>query len=435
MIKQNAFQAGIWLAPFIARQSSKVARKNQQWILKNRFGLPMNTGFVWNQFGLALDPSHPGFLEYLEQVISTMTVQWGYEYLKLDFLYTGVLPGIRYDPGLTRAQALYQALRLIRDTAGESAYLVGCGCPLGAGIGLFDSMRIGPDVATTWKPSFSPFSALIKNEPSLPAAANSIRNVLNRAVFHQRWWDNDPDCLTVREQTSSLTLEEIQSLATAIGMAGGSLLLSDRFVSVSTQRLNLFGMLIPPMSNRMRLESPKGSHQHPIVIRELTGDMGKWWLIGCFNLDDRPHRFDLSLDELLKISGVVHVFDVWNERYLQHKVESPLVLETSAHHVSLLAIREMNEDPCWVGDKLHLSQGLIVNDWEVEAGHLRIRLKTGRRCDGPIWIYLPAPFQDATIDGHKIDPEVNEDGLLLFQLNLIEEGVMQIHWSEDHDDH
>ncbi|TFH32445.1 MAG: alpha-galactosidase, partial [Anaerolineales bacterium] len=175
-IKHAGYEAGIWLAPFIALSRSRVVKNHPDWILRSKWGMPANTGFVWNQFGRAFDPTHPGFLEYLQQVVATATADWGYAYLKLDFLYAGALAGIRHDPGYTRAQAFYKALRLIRETVGGSVTLVGCGCPLGAGIGIFDRMRIGPDVAAHWKPSIPPMTRLLSKEPTLPGAVNAIRN-------------------------------------------------------------------------------------------------------------------------------------------------------------------------------------------------------------------------------------------------------------------
>jgi len=62
----------------------------------------------------------------------------GFRYLKLDFLYCAALPGHRYDPGVTRAQAMHTALRIMREAAGEGVFLMGCSVPIGAAIGYMD---------------------------------------------------------------------------------------------------------------------------------------------------------------------------------------------------------------------------------------------------------------------------------------------------------
>ena len=38
----------------------------------------------------------------------------------------------------------------IRRGAGDDAFILGCGAPLGTCIGVVDGMRIGPDVAPSW---------------------------------------------------------------------------------------------------------------------------------------------------------------------------------------------------------------------------------------------------------------------------------------------
>ena len=84
----------------------------------------------------------------------------------------------------------------MRAGAGPDAFLLGCGCPLGAAVGAVDGMRIGPDVAPAWAPDRA--SAIPGLEPTAPATRNAVRNVLSRAWMHRRLWLNDPDCLMAR---------------------------------------------------------------------------------------------------------------------------------------------------------------------------------------------------------------------------------------------
>ena len=58
-----------------------------------------------------------------------------------------------HDPARTRAERLRLGLEAIRAGAGDDAFLLGCGCPLGPAIGVVDGMRIGPDVAPWWFPA------------------------------------------------------------------------------------------------------------------------------------------------------------------------------------------------------------------------------------------------------------------------------------------
>ena len=73
----------------------------------------------------------------------------------LDFLYASCLEGNgKYDLSMTRAQAMHLAMRTIRQAAGPDVFLIGCGCPIGVGIGYVDGMRVSADTGPSWYPGF-----------------------------------------------------------------------------------------------------------------------------------------------------------------------------------------------------------------------------------------------------------------------------------------
>jgi 2,3-diketo-5-methylthio-1-phosphopentane phosphatase len=149
----------------------------------------------------------------------------GFSYQKLDFLYSAAMRAEAADPRLTRAERLRRGLDAIRAGCGREAFLLGCGCPLGAAVGALDAMRIGPDVAPTWEPAMEiPIPGLATTAPS---TKNAIRNVLHRAWMHRRLWLNDPDCLMARSRDTQLTADEVRTLAAAIGATGGLGIFSD----------------------------------------------------------------------------------------------------------------------------------------------------------------------------------------------------------------
>jgi alpha-galactosidase len=265
-IRTSGFTPGLWLAPFIVHPAARLAAEHPDWLLRGRGGRPVNAGFGWNRFTRALDLTHPEACEWAAGLVHTAVHEWGFTYLKLDFLYAAALPGRRFDPTLSRAQVLRHGLEALRKAAGRETFLMGCACPLGPAIGLFDAMRIGADTARRWHPSVNGIQAFIRSEPNLPAARNALHNALSRASLHRRWWVNDPDCLLARSQpipgsrdrprsskakiASYLTLAEVQSAATAIALTGGSLLLSDDLSALPPERLRLAGTLLPPIGHR-----------------------------------------------------------------------------------------------------------------------------------------------------------------------------------------
>ncbi len=57
-------------------------------------------------------------------------VEWGYTYLKLDFLFAAALPGERFDPSVGPETAYRTAFEVVRQAAGEATALLACGSPI-----------------------------------------------------------------------------------------------------------------------------------------------------------------------------------------------------------------------------------------------------------------------------------------------------------------
>lgn len=96
---------------------------------------------------------------FIRNNIETVTRDWGFTYLKLDFLYSAALkaeapapePGAAWrgnGRSCTRAQALRQGMQLIRDAAGPRVFILGCGAPLGSVIGLVQGNRVSAGSAS-----------------------------------------------------------------------------------------------------------------------------------------------------------------------------------------------------------------------------------------------------------------------------------------------
>ena len=59
-------------------------------MLKSENGSLVNAGFNWNEELFALDTTNPEVLDWLKKLMETVR-NWGYDYIKLDFLYAGAL--------------------------------------------------------------------------------------------------------------------------------------------------------------------------------------------------------------------------------------------------------------------------------------------------------------------------------------------------------
>ncbi|MFL6204334.1 MAG: glycoside hydrolase family 36 protein [Acidimicrobiales bacterium] len=219
---------GIWIAPFVAEPSSAVARGHPDWpAIHPATGAPL-VGMVnpgWGGAVHVLDTTRPEVLAHLERTAGAL-VEAGFPYLKLDFTYAPSLPGRYADPSRTPAQRVRAGYDAIRRGAGEGAFLLGCGAPIGSCVGAVDGMRIGADVAPWWhvQPDQHRPAGHAGGEP---ATVNAWRNTLSRSFLHRRLWLNDPDCLMLRTERTQLVPEQLRAWALAVGASGGMALVSD----------------------------------------------------------------------------------------------------------------------------------------------------------------------------------------------------------------
>jgi alpha-galactosidase len=429
-IQDAGFQAGLWLAPFLAKSNSGILKDHPEWMLRNRVGLPVNAGYVWDTFPRALDVTHPEVLDYIRDVIRTCARDWGYSYLKLDFLYAGALPGVRFDPTMTRAQALHNALKNMREEAGNEVTLVGCGCPLGTGIGVFDAMRVSPDIAPHWRPEYRRLGYFLRNESGLPAARNAIRSTLGRASLHRKWWINDPDCLLLREQDSDLTEAEIQSLATVISLSAGSLMISDHLPALSQSRIDWLSRLLPPLPNAAQVVDWFDRAFPERLSLPLTGAIGEWMILAIFNWNQSEQDVILDPKKIGLDPGLAfHVMDFWRGVYWRWEEDSFQLPGIPGHGCRFLAIRPADRNPQYIGDTLHVSQGLAASMWEEEASRVSVGFDLARRAKGEVWVTLPNAPLSVTLNEQPIEWRVGAKDVYAFEVEFNGEAQLVINWS------
>jgi hypothetical protein len=225
-IHAKGFMAGLWLAPFAVAEKSTLAKTHRDWLLRDeRDSLrEFFTNDGWGGRIYGLDPSIPAVQLWLENLFYTVTAKWGYDYVKIDFLYFAS-EGAKYRQNVSSAQAYQMGLRAIRKGAGPDKFILGCGAPIGSSIGFVDGMRIGTDVAATW-------------DGVMPGA----RAAAERFFYHNAAWYNDPDCLLVRDP---LSLDQARAWAAAVALSGQMNLLSDKLAALPEDRIDLLARTLP----------------------------------------------------------------------------------------------------------------------------------------------------------------------------------------------
>ncbi len=416
-IHDRGFKAGIWLAPFMIGANSRLWKDHPDWAVQYSPGRPYVAMVNWGQECYAMDLTRPDVLQWLRQVFATIFDDWGYDYIKIDFLYAGAVDGIRYDRTVTRAQAYRQAMELIRGLAGDR-FILGCGNPMGPSIGIVNGTRIGPDVAPFWYPAEPPREKG-RSELSLVSTMNGIRNIMGRFWMHNRLWLNDPDCMLARDSETALTIDEVRSLASVIALSGGMVLDSDNLMRLSPERQALLSMMLPPFGRSAipldLFESPTPS------LFQL--DCASHQLLGVFNWADAPAEVQAPLPD-----EPMHTFDVWEDTYLGPR-SGAISFTIPAHGCKLLALRRMEGRPQIVGTSLHLLQGALEVEgerWESPA--LRLRLRPVARKRGNLYFHVPPEWDLQHIEPTGCEATVRADGTLAVAVDVRQEQEITLHF-------
>ncbi|MBR3357614.1 MAG: alpha-galactosidase [Solobacterium sp.] len=213
----KGYKAGLWLAPFVAETNSSLYKNHPDWFLKHN-GKPWCDGSNWSSF-YSLDIDHPEVIAYLEKVFDRVFREWGYDLVKLDFLYAAAPFGTDTE---TRAARMIRANKLLRKWC-EGRLILGCGVPVMTCFGMFEYCRISCDVTLDWNDKA--YMQIIHRER--PSTKNAMNNIVTRRMLNHRAYLSDPDVFFLREENCTLTPVQKHDLAVLDALLGGVFLTSD----------------------------------------------------------------------------------------------------------------------------------------------------------------------------------------------------------------
>lgn len=226
-IHKSDMFAGIWLAPFAGTKSSKLYKAHKDWFIKDKNGKPYKTGHNWGGF-YSLDIYNPDVRAYLKHVFDVVLNDWGYDLVKLDFLYGAcVLPM----HNKSRGEIMCDAMDLLRECCGDKLIL-GCGVSLMPAFGKVDYCRIGSDISLGWKPR----KHAIREEVS---TVHAVCNTVFRRHLDGRAWMNDPDVFLLRDKDVKTDFEQRKLLARINSVFGSLLFISDNIDEYNSAQLKV----------------------------------------------------------------------------------------------------------------------------------------------------------------------------------------------------
>jgi alpha-galactosidase len=285
-IAAAGFTPGLWIAPFLVGNRSRLYADHPDWVVQSVAGGPLvhmkfYGEFRWHKRSeeyYVLDVTHPDAAAYIRKVFRTWR-SWGVGYFKTDFMNAGMEYGPDqarwHAPDLSRVAIWRRMATIIREEIGDALWL-GCGCPLWASVGLIDAARIGRDIGVSWHGDYS--------------ADSLLRDQLTRNHASGILWQADPDCVLLRDRFHDLSDEEVRSLLLFAGLAGGVLMTSDKLDEIPADRAELFAALLS--QGALECEFPElGNSMTGLIVQRSTGEQGAA-LCNLFNPSERliEHR-------------------------------------------------------------------------------------------------------------------------------------------------
>ncbi len=218
-IHKKGYKAGIWLAPFNCQKISRMAKEHPDWLIRHENGEPMVGCIAWGG-AYTFDIYNENVREYLRHVFDIVLNEWGYDMVKLDFLYSQC---IKPRHGKSRGEIMCDAMEFLRECVGDKLFL-GCGVPIGPALGICDACRISCDVDLSYKGKF--YSRIqVSNE--MLNARSAINNSIFRRHLSGRAWMNDPDVFFLRNNNLKFTNEQKYLLGRINNLCGDVLFVSD----------------------------------------------------------------------------------------------------------------------------------------------------------------------------------------------------------------
>jgi hypothetical protein len=376
-IKSVGLVPGLWFMPFAGTIGDPFFDQHLDWFAKTSDGKPYDT--AWG--GASLDMSHPGARVYLEDVTRRICREWGYQYIKIDGLWTGtatkqlyVNSGYKPDdlgearfhnPDKTALEIFRDGLKLVRAAAGKDVFILGCNAPqnmrtYGASFGLVDAMRVGPDNGSPW------------NRLTRGTIFGSRHYFL-----HRRVWLNDPDPVYVR---ASMPLNHAQLICSWVALSGQLNLSSEWLPGLPPERLEILKRTMPQHHGIARpvdyFENDPPQIWTVSPGSENSARSNRRDLVGLFNWKSEAQTFNVPLRRLGLDQRIEYIaFDYWADQFIP-VVRGQLELRVPGESCVALVLRPKVDHPQVISSSRHMTQGLI--DLTDEKWNSRARTLRGR---------------------------------------------------------
>jgi hypothetical protein len=359
-IRAGGMTAGLWFIPFGWSQKDPSLANHLDWFVHTKDGKVYNVKWA----GDCLDMTHPEARKFLAECVGRMCRDWGYKYIKIDGLWTGLAAGILYpsptyrdegfgdavfhDPAVTNLQAYRDGLRLVREAAGKDVFILGCNIAqnmrtMGGSFGLVDGMRVGADIGANWK----------------SITGTAVPQATRLYFWNSRVWWNDPDCLMLR---APLTADEARAWGSLIAVSGQLNVVSEWLPDLPPEKLEVVRRTMPGHGRCGRpLDLFDAKLAQVWHLQAGEGD-GRRDIVGLFQWDEKAAgKLSVEIARLGLPAGAADKyvgFDFWENQFVPAFATSK-EFEMRPGSCRVLSIVRALERPQLVSTSRHVTQGLV----------------------------------------------------------------------------
>lgn len=389
-IKASGFKAGLWLAPFVCETKSDIYKNHQDWLLKDKNGENICSGGNWS-IQWALDVEKEEVKDYLREVFKKVFIDWGFDLVKLDFLYAACMNPPRHK---TRGQLMYESMRFLRELSGDKMIL-GCGMPLGSGFGLVDYCRIGCDLDLYWERKSYRFGLLRE----LLSSKSAMYNAISRRFLDKLAFLNDPDVFLLRHNNIHMSEEEKNTVFYVNHTFGGLVFTSDNLNEYTGEEYRKYLSSFPFLEKDILLVSKEDD----FYITHFQTSGLKYILL--VNLGERRVRFTLSEGNYFRVSDGI---PLW------HKGNDKIMID---RHASVCMLKMADTEYTIAGSNIHMFPGSEIRSFTTESGKFDIELHKEVMNSGTIWFKVPDGIEKIWLNGNELTT-YRQDNLNLVKFDI-----------------
>lgn len=395
-IKEAGYRPGIWTSPFIAHETATLWQEHPEWRLNDKEGnpclFPMNDT-VYH----VLDITNPATYTYFTQLYQMLTDDWGYTYHKLDFTRAAVIyeDADFFDKTITLAEAYYKAVCAIREGMGEASYFLMCGGLYDPIVGLVDAQRTGSDVLSMWS------SNINKDGKTAPY---TIKQSVMR-YYMNRWWDNDPDALMIRQNETMernlrltyglLNDEEVKTSVINQFMGGGIMCATEPLDKISDERLMEYRRILPVLPSIVNPINLMEKTRFPGMVDVYMESLDAHFLCVINWDDEMSQAAEICVQKLLpeyaSKAEKYLICDYYSGEYYAN-VDAKDVIASRAiapHGATVFKVTPMQDKPQVVKSTGHYSMGGEIEILEMIGGELHYVINHDFDCPITYDVLLP----------------------------------------------